>query len=376
MALPGRKKRPARALFAAILVIVFYFFLFPYPLGRELVARPRWAVAIPKPGTAAAAPAGPVSASGPVSGGAPTPGPAAAFQLGDRFGFVREDGALLYSAQAPYRVALSSSAFVSFTRLGTDWILQDREGRRMAGFSVSGYPMLSPDGGRVFSVKTDLSGLIEMDRGGGVLWDRDFPTMMTAVSVQGDLALVGLLNGTLVLLDRAGSPVLEYAPGGSRVAVILGDAAAPDASRIAAVYGIDPQYLAVLRRAGARYEPESRERLSSDFRREVRMGFSPDSRWLFVEGPAGPGLYDPAGRSLGWVSLAGSLVAASSAFGGRVAAFAARDAAGVSLLVEPPRGIPVCRERFAARQVFLGTVDGQLLVGWDDELARVDVEEM
>lgn len=373
MAFPGRKKRPERVLFAAILVIVFHLFLFPYPLGREIVARPRWAVAVSpsglQPGTLPGAQeAGSQDPAGQAS--------AAAFQLGDRFGFVLDDGAILYAGQAPYRVALSSTGFVSFTRLGTDWILQDRAGRRVAGFSVAGYPLLSPDGGRVFSVKTDLSGIIEMDRGGAVLWDRDFPTLMTAISVQGDLVLVGLVNGSLVLLDRHGSPVLERAPGGSRVQVIVGDAAAPDGSRIAAVCGIDPQYLAVFRRAGSTYEPEAQEGLPSAFRREVRMGFSPDSRYLFVEGRAGPGLYDPAGRTLRWVSLPGSLVGAAFAFGGRVAAFVSRDAGAAQLVIEPMSGIMVCQEGFPAREVFLGTIGGQLLLGWDGELLKVDVEPM
>jgi hypothetical protein len=373
VAFPGRKKRPARVLFAAILLIVFYFLLFPYPLGRELVVRPRWAVALPQPGSAPI-PSPSTAAGAPDKAGM---GPAAAeFQIGDRFGFVRGDGTLLYAGQAVYRVALSSSGFVSFTRLGTDWILQDPAGRRVAGFSVAGYPLLSPDGGRVFSVKTDLSGLIEMDRSGGILWDRDFPGLMTAISVQADLVLVGLMNGTLVLLDRHGSSLLEHPLAGSRIPVVVGDAAAPDGSRIAAVCGIDPQYLAVLRRSGSGYEPETQQSLPSSFRREVRMGFSPDSRYLFLEGTDGPGLFDPARRALRWVTLPGPLAAAAFASEGRVAAFASRDAAGVRLVLEPLAGIPVGRETFPAREIFLGTIEGQLLLGWDGRVARIDMEAM
>ena len=372
VAFPGRKKRPARVLFAAILLIVFYFLLFPYPLGRELVVRPRWAVALPQ--------AGPAAASSPApAGGSQEPagtGSAAAFQLGDRFGFVRGDGTLLYTGKAVYRVALSSTGFVSFTRLGTDWILQDPAGRREASYSVAGYPLLSPDGRRVFNVKTDLSGIIEMDRSGGVLWDRDFPSLITSISVQGDLVLVGLLNGTLALLDRHGSPLLEHAPGGSRIAVVVGDAAAPDGSRVAAVCGIDPQYLVVLKRSGTGYAPETRESLPSSFRREVRMGFSPDSRCLFVEGAAGPGLFDTRGRMLRWVGLPGPLAGTAFARGGKVAAFASLEAGGARLVLEPMSGIPVGREAFPARGIFLGTIEGQLLLGWDDQVARIDVEAM
>jgi len=368
-----RKKRPARVLFAAILLIVFYFLLFPYPLGKELVARPRWAVPVSAAG--ATSERGAVAEAG-ASAVTDPPAAVSAWQLGNRFGFVREDGQLLYSATAACAVALSSSGFVSFTRMGTDWVLQDPEGRRVAAFAVSGYPLLSSDGGRIFSVKTDLSGLTELDRGGNALWDRDFPTVITAVSVAGDLVAVGLVNGNLVLLNRGGGAVLEHAPGGSRVMVIAGVAAAADGSRIAAVSGIDPQYLVVLGKSGGGYEPVASNLLPTDFRREVRMGFSPDSRWLFVEGPSGPGLFDAEGSVLRWVNLPGALGAVSTALGGRVAAFASRQPEGLSIVLEPPRGIPVGREAVSARQVFLGTIGRQLLMGWDDMLARIDVEEM
>jgi hypothetical protein len=373
-----RKKRPARVLFAALLLIVLYFMLFPYPLGRELVVRPMWA--IPMPTTAGPAPQ---------RDGAP--GAAAPFQLGDLFGYVQGDGTVLYAGKAPYRVALSDTGFVSYTRLGTVWILQDTTGRRVATFSGSGYPFLGPEGDRIFNVKSDLSGIIELDRNGAVVWERDFPSLMTAASPRNDLLLVGLLNGSMLLLDRKGSALFEFSPRGSRIPVIVGDAVAPDGSLLAAVSGIGPQYLTVLRRrsgADARrsaapannalpaYAPIATLSLSSEYRREVRMSFSPDSRFLVLEGLAGAGIFDPADGALRWVSLRGTLAGVGWPGGGSLAALAARDGGLAQLAIEPPSGVMVYREEFPARELFMGTIDGQLLLGWDGELLRVDVEPM
>ena len=200
MASSVRKKRPASVLFASLLFIVFYFALFPYPLGREAVARPRWAVAVP------------ASTDTPSS----RPGlPSWPFQLGSRFGYVQADGSVPFAGTALYRVALSATAFVSYTRLGTDWILQDSSGQRLASFSGSGYPLLGPDGNRIFNVKTDLSGIIELDKSGGTLWERDFPALMTTISLQGDSLVVGLLNGSLLLINRQGSPLVPVCTGGA-----------------------------------------------------------------------------------------------------------------------------------------------------------------
>ncbi len=295
------------------------------------------------------------------------------------------DGSVLYFGKTQYRVALSATGFVNYTRLGTDWILQDTSGRPASSFSGSGYPFLGPEGNRIFNVKSDLSGLIELDRNGGALWERDFPTLMTAASLQGDLLLVGLLNGSLLLLDRKGMPLFEYSPKGSRIPVIVGDAVAPDGSLLAAVSGIGPQYLTVLRRQNA-VNPRNKAALGytatavvilpSEYRREVRIAFSPDSRCLVLEGTAGPGLFDPSRGVLRWVSLRGTLAGTAWLGKGRLAAMACRDGGRAQLAIEPPSGVVVYREEFPAHELYLATIDGQLLLGWDGQLLRVDVEPM
>lgn len=380
MASSERKKRPARVLFAAAVFIVFYFALFPYPLGRELVARPRWAVPVPAAGITSQR--GP-SASAATSGAGPDT--TAPFQLGDVFGYVKADGTVLYSARAPYRVALSATGFVSYTRLGTDWILQDTSGRPITAFSGSGYPLIGPDGSRIFSIKTDLSGLIELDRNGGALWERDFPTMVTTASLQADLLLVGLLNGSMILVDRKGSSVFEYSPKGSRIAVILGVAVSPDGSLLAAVSGIGPQSLTIVRRQGeassgahgpAVYVVAESLVLPSEHRREVQVRFSPDSRCLVLEGASGAGLFDPARGLLRWLGMRGTLTGIAWPGSGRVAALACGDGNLSQLAIEPVYGPVVSREEFPARELSLATLDGQLLLGWDGKLLRIDVEAM
>ena len=101
--------------------------------------------------------------------------------------------------------------------------------------------------------------------------------MMTTASLRGDLLFVGLLNGSLELLDGKGRPVFEFSPAGSRIPVVVGDAVSPDGSLLAAVTGIGPQYLTVLRRQApgqarsTAYAPIAVLGLPSEFRREIRI---------------------------------------------------------------------------------------------------------
>ena len=333
MASSLKKRRPAGIFFAALLVIILYFLFFPYPAGRELVARPVWAEPLP--------------ALGSTTGSAPTT-PVAPFQLDAVFGFVSGNGSVSYIGSTPYRVALSESGFVSFSRLSTDWILRDVTGARVTSFSGSGYPLLSPEGSRFFNV-------------------------MTSAAIRGDAVVVGLLDGTLLLLNRQGSPVFTDPPGPARIPVIMGAAVANDGSLIASLGGIDPQYLSVLRRRGSGFQPVARQAVASDFRREVRIAFSPDARFLVFEAKDGADIFDPAAPRLSAVGLRGALAGIAFPGAGRYAAVAGEDGTHADLAIVSPSGVPLVHESFSAARLFLGSVDGQLLLAWDGMLARIDV---
>jgi hypothetical protein len=146
------RKRPATVFFAALFAILLYFALFPYPLGKETVARPAWAVAVPQPNDAAAS-ASPASETR-----------LAPFRSGELFGSVDPAGLFAHVEKTLFQAALSDAGFVNYTRLGTNWILYDARGGRVLSFSGSGYPFLSPDTGRIFVVKSDMSVLTGLSR--------------------------------------------------------------------------------------------------------------------------------------------------------------------------------------------------------------------
>ena len=367
------KRRPASIFFTSVLLIVLYFALFPYPLGKELVAKPAWAVAV------VAEPSNNPQASPPAQGAAvpeATAHGAFPFCLTDSFGYVGPDGTLLSVGQRLFQVTLSRTGYINYARMGTDWIMRDPQGERIASFSGNGYPLLSADGRRVLIVNSDLTSVQELDRNGDAEWSRDFPAILTSVSLQDDYLLVGLLDGTLQLLNKHGAPIYQATPGHSRIPVTYGCAVAPDGSFIASVSGIGPQVLTVLGRNGSSYERTLRLMLPTDYRREVRMGFAPDSRYLFYEGVDVVGLVEPEAGRLLPITLPGWL--AGSAFLGesRVAAFAARVGQRVNLRLLSPFLAPVSSESFPAGDLFLGDVDGQLLLGVDGRLLRVDVEAL
>ena len=145
---------------------------------------------------------------------------------------------------------------------------------------------------------------------------------------------------------------------------------------MASVSGIAPQYLTVLHRQGASVGEIAREVLASDFRREVRVSFSPDSRYLLVEGERAAGIFDPAAERLAWLPLPGSLAEVSFPGSGRLTAVAARDGGLAELRILRPFAAPILKETFAAQQLFLGTVEGDLLLGLDGRLLRIGLDSL
>jgi len=275
--------------------------------------------------------------------------------------------------QRLFQVALSQAGYINYARMGSDWIMRNPRGERIASFSGNGYPLLSEDGSRVIVVNADLTGVQELDKNGDATWSRDFPAIVTSLSLQGDFLLVGLLNGSLQLLGRNGNPAYQGSPGQSRIQVTYGCAVARDGSYVASVSGIGPQVLTVLGRNGATYSRALRLTLSTDYRREVQMGFSPDSRYLFYEGADAVGLVEPSAGWLASIPLRGRLAGSTFLSRSKVATFAARDGKRVNLRLVSPFLATVSSESFPAGDLFVGTIDGQLLLGMNGRLLRVDV---
>jgi len=188
--------------------------------------------------------------------------------------------------------------------------------------------------------------------------------MMASVSVRADSLLVGLLDGTLLLLNRQGSVVFGARAGRQPNPVILGDAVSIDAALMASVSGIGPQILTVLRRAGSNIRSLRGRCLPPVSARgpDVLLsgrGGSWSSKAIAPRGclhrvpVAYPGF--PFGESLR-SSLSGH---------GRFVALAAREGERAELQILAPFMAPILRESFTARELSLAAIDGQLLLGMD-----------
>ncbi len=355
-----RRRRSRRYLIPALALGLLYPFLFPQPSGREGYFKPVWSLAVP-------APAGPPAHAAPAAG---DEGRQSWFRAGRQFGFVRLDGRLLYAAEVLHGVALSDLGFINYPRVADNFVFQDTAGRFQYGVRGYGYPVLDPSGELLYTVSTDLTELKRLDRDGEVLWSAGFFSPMTTLALGGGQCAVGLLDGTLKLLDSEGRIAQDFQPEPSRIPVILGAALSP--GRLAVLSGIDPQRLTILERRGAQYAPLESLATGSDLRREALLDFTADGRFLAYETESGLALRDLRrgassalpGRPLAFSSSAEGLLAVGS-----------REGTGSRLRLLRPLDSPLYEQRLAAGDLFLRFLDGVLLLGIPGRLLRVDYLE-
>jgi hypothetical protein len=363
---------------------LLYLFLFPRPSGKEGYFKAVWSLAVP------ARPASPAPEAGAGEERQSW------FQAGRYFGFVRLDGQLLYAAEVLHGVALSELGFINYPRVADNFVFQDTAGRFLYGVRGYGYPVLDPSGELLYTVSTDLTELKRLDRDGEVLWSAGFFSPITTLALSADQCAVGLLDGTLKLLDRGGRIAQDFQPESSRISVILGAALSP--ARLAVLSGIDPQRLTILERRGAEYAPLESLATGSDLRRAATMRFTADGRFLAYETDSGLALRNLRGG--GSSVLPGRLLALSSSGAGLLAVGSraegtvsraegaasrgvgqgsegtgSREDTGSRLRILRPLASPLYEQHLAAGDLFLRFLDGVLLLGIPGRLLRVDYLE-
>jgi hypothetical protein len=294
------------------------------------------------------------------------------FRAGHQFGFVRLDGELLHTGELHFGVALSETGFISYPRVGDNFIFQDPRGRLLFVASGYGYPVLDSSGERLYSISTDLTELKRLDRDGEALWSAGFFSPITALSLHLEECAVGLLDGTLKLFDREGRITQEYAPEGSRLPVILGTAL--NEGHLAVLSGIDPQRLSILERRNGTFVAAAAFDTGSDLRREARLAYTADGRFLAYELEGGLGLVELKRMHRAELKLAGRLLAVDGGPHGMLAV-GARAGEGSSLVLLRPLSSPLYSRSLGQAQVFLRFLGTHLLVGLPGRLLRADYLE-
>jgi hypothetical protein len=158
---------------------------------------------------------------------------------------------------------------------------------------VSEFPFFS--GLRLFSAEEDGTGVMSYDSEGKALWSYSFPSQISAFAAGDGLVVGGTVDGWLEGVSSDGRQAFSFAPGGSRLSVILGLGVSRNGAWVAAVSGLDRQRLVVLGRGGTDYRVTSHRYLDSDYREPVRVIVMDDNEHVLYRRPDGIGVWSVDG---------------------------------------------------------------------------------
>lgn len=290
------------------------------------------------------------------------------FVLGARFGYVTKSGELAHLEPVRHGVAVSDGVYANYGNVVQNLVLQRPGGRIVAGLGPTGYPIFRS--GRLLTIGSLGTRLSEWDIESGLLWRRQFDSLITALAADGDLLAAGLLSGSVVLVGRDGSVVGRLEPGQSSIAAVYG--VDLSGSGAAVVSGLDPQLLSVYARSEDGWVQTVVRRLSSRFVRPVFVDLLEDV--VYYETEAGVGM----ARGPEWeqhdLPVRGNLVSGIPNVGPGLAGFVTRNGATVRLILVDSAGTAVVESDFAADAIWLGASGGDAYLGLDSAIVCFSID--
>lgn len=360
-----KQKKIKGSIIISLILVVCYLLFFSVPTVKEPVLVPRWAMDLNQT---------PVSADSPPRGQALVD-----FRIADRFGYVDWEGQLYYQGRVQHDVALSVQGFINFSSVQTEeqsLVFFGPGGKFIRSYQLTGYPLLSRDGSRLFILHNDGLGLKEVDATGTILWQLDFPAVITTLAISGGRLLLGFSNGLLQLIDNTGAIVYEYKRQGSRISIVMGCALAEEGKRIALVTGLDPQVVVYLEKDDDQYREILLAEVAPPLRREVFVDFSNDAELIFVETEIGLMHYRIDTKKSYTLAFPGQYRFQGQAEDG--AYFSLLSAVGNHYCLQLFRrdNELISQDYFSAAKAVSFLKDNRIILGQDNSLLKFDLVEM
>jgi len=360
------KAKKIRWYIPGLLVFAAFVFITPAPVPEETILKPVWITSL--------------GSSNPITFGndlqrAKDEGNLLPFTLGNRFGYVSEDGNFVINQIKSNYISMSDSHWAEYEP--TPSLIQVMNPMNEPVFSIEapkGYPLFLDN--RVFIVGSGQNSISAINETGDTLWTYDFSAPVTCVDAAGRYLLVGTLDGEVILLDANGIPAFApFEPGGSRLSVILGCAISKDTSRFALVSGIEEQRFLYLERSGDTYKVIYHEFLGSGFRRPVHIRFIDNDSKIVFEREGGLGIYSIGGRGSVRVGMEGEIAALDDSGGdGFLFVITSQGPNEKRLISIRYPGIIVNQAPFKSGSVFLIRRDKRLYLGGDFSMASFELE--
>ena len=303
------------------------------------------------------------------------PGELIPFHMGDRFGYISEDGKFSVNQILKNYISLADNYWAEYEMLPSSIQVMDPLNNNVMTISkASGYPLFLDK--NVFIIGKEQNTLSALGDDGEELWSYDFPAPITCIDAADGYILVGTLDGAVILLNSRGAAAFPpFEPGGSRLSVILGCAISHDATRLAVISGIDEQRFLILEQSGDTYKVIYHEFLPNGYRRPVHICFTDNDSKVTFERDGGLGIYDINSRNSVSLNLEGKIEVIDDSGGNKYLYVITSQASKQMcfIAIRYPGSIAI-KAPFKSDKVFFKRRDNKLYLGSELSIASFRLE--
>ena len=343
------------------LVFIIYVFVAARPIREENILIPRW-LSSPEANFLIN-----------LGGSAPEDEAIIPFRLGNRFGYVKDNGSfILNKVQDEGYLSFSPYGWSEFGALPASIEILDHLRRPLMTIpNPRGFPLFLDN--RIFIIGNEQNSLSALSSRGEITWTYDFPAPITCIDASSGFVLAGLLDGAVEILDAKGSQIYSFEPGGSRLAVVLGCAISKDGSMLGIISGIDNQRFLALELSGDTYRVVYHEFLSTGFRRAVHIRFVDNDSMIAFEREGGISIYDTVSRSTVLLPLEGEIMAMDTGDDKYLFAILSQEENLKRLVGIRLPGVVYINAPFRSNNVFLYRRNAKVYLGGDMSLASFEL---
>ncbi len=335
-----------------VVLFILYIFFAAQPVQIENILQYQWITSI----------ASEITDAGQVQGSL------IPFSLNNKFGYIDEWGKLSFNKIKDGNVSLSNSRWAEYAGIPEEIEIKSPLDEEL--FSLSdpkGYPFFLDE--RNFLIGKEQNSISTIDDSGRVLWTYEFDAPITCVDAKANLLFVGLLNGTVILLNNTGNAVFSFDALGSRIAVMYACKISDDGKKLAAVSGLDEQRFLLFEQYSDSYRVTYHEYIGEGYRRPVHLSFVDSDRRVVYERAGGIGIYDIESRESSMVPLEASVYAIeSSGIDDMLFVITSLPNNEKNLITISYPGTVTGRAPFKTESVFMSRSDSSLIIGGGDLL--------
>ncbi len=200
--------------------------------------------------------------------------------IGDSMlGYLDAAAGKLYAMPYQERAVIDAQGWITYDRLATNVQLYgtDGKGKTLQAFA---YPWFKASW-RIL-IRADQMGVARIDEQGRILWEKEFSMPISALDASSSVLAVGLLDGSLYILDTQGKPVFLAQEDFHEVRTVYGVAVSDDSKYVAVLKGLSPQKIEAYRQSASSYVRMSESILRPEAVLQTSMAFAEDDSYVIL----------------------------------------------------------------------------------------------